>query len=171
MANVLKNETKQQVLALGRLGWSLRRIQEATHVRRETISAYLKAAGIAVWPSGGWARQGPAKPAIQGENTPPIDLLAHHDRLADFNAILNIGTSLIHDLPWITVNSTGWIARVATAGAQSTHLLWSPGPTNPCGALAAACLGTGLVFLTILTKSRSMFFNLTSPNLGRTKLL
>jgi len=65
MANVLKNEIKQQVLALGRLGWSLRRIQEATHVRRETISEYLKAAGIAVWPPGGWGRRTPAKPAIQ----------------------------------------------------------------------------------------------------------
>jgi transposase len=65
MANVLKNEIKQQVLALGRLGWSLRRIQQATHVRRETISAYLKAEGIAVWPPGGWARQAAAKAAIQ----------------------------------------------------------------------------------------------------------
>src|SRR5437870_4757529 len=39
MANVLKEEKKQQVLALGRLGCSLRRIQQATHVRRETASA------------------------------------------------------------------------------------------------------------------------------------
>ena len=45
MANVLNEEKKQQVLALGRLGWSLRRIQQAIHVRRETASAYLKAAG------------------------------------------------------------------------------------------------------------------------------
>jgi len=50
MANVLNEEKKQQVLALGRLGWSLRRIQQATHVRRETAGAYLKAAGIAVRP-------------------------------------------------------------------------------------------------------------------------
>jgi transposase len=48
MANVLKDDKKQQVLALGRLGWSLRRMQQATGVRRETASAYLKAAGIAV---------------------------------------------------------------------------------------------------------------------------
>jgi CxxC motif-containing protein (DUF1111 family) len=50
MANVLNEEKKQQVLALGRLGWSLRRIQQATSIRRETASAYLKAAGIAVRP-------------------------------------------------------------------------------------------------------------------------
>jgi CxxC motif-containing protein (DUF1111 family) len=54
MANVLNEEKKQQVLALGRLGWSLRRIQQATHIRRETASTYLKAAGIAVRPTSGW---------------------------------------------------------------------------------------------------------------------
>ncbi len=63
MANVLSDDKKQQVIALGRLGWSLRRIQEATGVRRETASDYLKAAGIAVRPPGGWGRR-TAKPAI-----------------------------------------------------------------------------------------------------------
>jgi hypothetical protein len=64
MANVLNNEKKQQILALGQLGWFLRRIQAATHVRRETISTYLKAAGMGVWPPGGWGRQTVSKPAI-----------------------------------------------------------------------------------------------------------
>lgn len=62
MANVLNEEKKQQILALGRLGWSLRRIQQATRIRRETASAYLKAAGIAVRPPSGWGRCEP-KPA------------------------------------------------------------------------------------------------------------
>ncbi len=62
MANVLNEEKKQQVLALGRLGWPLRKIQQATRIRRETASQYLKAAGIAVRPSGGWGRRA-AKPA------------------------------------------------------------------------------------------------------------
>jgi hypothetical protein len=57
MANVLKDEKKQQVIALGRLGWSLRRIQQATGVRRETASNYLKAAGISVRPAGAWGRR------------------------------------------------------------------------------------------------------------------
>jgi transposase len=48
MANVLSDEKKHQVLALGRLGWSLRKIEEATGVRRETAGAYLRAAGVAV---------------------------------------------------------------------------------------------------------------------------
>ena len=65
MSNVLNEETKQQVIALGRLGWTLRRIQQATGVRRETAGAYLRAAGIAVRPPGGWGRRAPAKPAKQ----------------------------------------------------------------------------------------------------------
>jgi transposase len=48
MSNVLDDTIQQQILALGRLGWSLRRIEQALAVRRETISGYLKAAGIAV---------------------------------------------------------------------------------------------------------------------------
>ena len=52
MSNVLSEEKKQQVIALGKLGWALRRIEQATGVRRETAGAYLKAAGIAVRPPG-----------------------------------------------------------------------------------------------------------------------
>jgi transposase len=48
MVNVLSNDKREQVLALGRLGWSLRRIEEATSVRRETAATYLRAAGIRV---------------------------------------------------------------------------------------------------------------------------
>ena len=61
--NVLNEEKQQQVIALGRLGWSLRRIQKETKVRRETAAAYLKAAGITVRLPGAWGRRRPAKPA------------------------------------------------------------------------------------------------------------
>jgi hypothetical protein len=61
VSNVLTAEKKQQAIALGRLGWSLRRIQKAIGVRRETISVYLKAAAIAMRsPRGQYI---PAKPA------------------------------------------------------------------------------------------------------------
>ena len=63
MSNVLSEAKRQQVIALGRLGWPLRRIEQETGVRRETASAYLKAAGVGVRPPGGWGRRGPAKPA------------------------------------------------------------------------------------------------------------
>jgi hypothetical protein len=52
MSNVLSDEKRQQIIALGRLGWPLRRIEQATGVRRETAGAYLKAAVIYVQPSG-----------------------------------------------------------------------------------------------------------------------
>ncbi len=70
MANLLSDATKQQVLALGRLGWTLRRIEAATGVRRETASAYLKAAGVAVRPPGRWGHP-PQKPAIGVSTDPP----------------------------------------------------------------------------------------------------
>ena len=63
MSNVLSEEKKQQVLALGKLGWPLRRIEQATGVLRETAASYLKAEGISIHPPG-W-RRARSKPAIQ----------------------------------------------------------------------------------------------------------
>jgi transposase len=69
MSNVLSEHKRQQVVALGRLGWTLRRIEEETGIRRETASAYLKAAGIAVRGVGGRPKVWPpeAKPATTTE--------------------------------------------------------------------------------------------------------
>src|SRR5213078_2124388 len=63
MGNVLSAEKRQQVIALGRLGWSLRRIEEATGVRRETASTYLRASGVVVRRPGRWGQL--PKPAIE----------------------------------------------------------------------------------------------------------
>jgi hypothetical protein len=68
MANLLSDAKKQQVIALGQLGWTLRRIQAATGVRRETAGAYLKAAGLGVRPAGRWGH--PPKPAIEVSTDP-----------------------------------------------------------------------------------------------------
>ena len=68
MSNVLKPEKQEQIRALGRLGWSLRRIEEATGVRRETISRHLKAAGIVLRPPRGRVR--PAEPNAASQPTP-----------------------------------------------------------------------------------------------------
>jgi transposase len=76
VSNVLNEQKKQQIIALGRLGWSLRRIQKSTGVRRETVAAYLREAGVAVRSPGLWghgsttatgAHAGPTrpKPAIE----------------------------------------------------------------------------------------------------------
>src|SRR5713101_2486369 len=68
MANILGDEKKQQVLALGRLGWPLRRIEHATGVRRETAGAYLRAAGIAM--RAPRRRRPPPKPASEVSTDP-----------------------------------------------------------------------------------------------------
>ena len=64
MSNVLSDEKRQQVIALGRLGWTLRRIEQATGVRRETASVYLRAAGIGVR-APGWRGGRTVKAAIE----------------------------------------------------------------------------------------------------------
>ena len=66
MSNVLDHEKQQQILGLGRLGWTLRRIAAATGVGRETVSGYLRAAGIPVR-GRGRPGEGAAKPAISPE--------------------------------------------------------------------------------------------------------
>lgn len=71
MSNVLTEEKKQQVIALGKLGWSLRRIQRATGVRRETAAEYFRAAGISLRPPGNWGH--PSKPAIEVTPDPDPD--------------------------------------------------------------------------------------------------
>src|SRR2546422_9592976 len=68
MSNVWDDHKQQQIRALGRLGWTLSRIQEATGVRRETIGGYLKAAGIPVRGRGRPSESKP-KPAISGEGS------------------------------------------------------------------------------------------------------
>jgi transposase len=65
VSNVLSEEKQKQVIALGQLGWTLRRIQRETGIRRETAAAYLRAAGITVQPPGRPEEKTPAKPAIE----------------------------------------------------------------------------------------------------------
>jgi transposase len=70
MANILGDEKRQQIVALGRLGWTLRRIEAATGVRRETVSLYLRAAGMTVRPPGRWGLP-PANPAKEPSTDSP----------------------------------------------------------------------------------------------------
>lgn len=80
---------------------------------------------------------------------------SEHEETA-FDAIINVGTAVANELPWITVNSSGWVARVATALSGANRLPWFPASPNACGSLAAACLGAGAAFLTILGQSPSI---------------
>ena len=63
MGNVLSKHKREQVIALGRLGWPLRRIEQATGVRRETAGDYLRSAGIVVRPPGTWGPKSLSKAA------------------------------------------------------------------------------------------------------------
>jgi hypothetical protein len=87
MSHVLSREKREQVIALGRLGWSLRRIEQATGVRRETAGVYLRGAGIALRRPDGWGRHGPSKAAINpitdsdiGFRKAAIDLITDSER-------------------------------------------------------------------------------------------
>jgi len=71
VSNVLNEEKKKQVIALGQLGWSLRQIEKATGIRRETAAGYLRAAGIGLRPPGGWGKKAPPKPANGVTTDPP----------------------------------------------------------------------------------------------------
>lgn len=69
MSNVLGDDKRHQIVALGRMGWSLRRVEQATGVRRETVSGYLKAAAITVR-GPGRPSESRAKPAISPPEVP-----------------------------------------------------------------------------------------------------
>lgn len=72
-----------------------------------------------------------------------------------FDAIVNVGTEVLFDLPSATVNSSGWVARLATNGFATPELFWKLGNSNPLGALAAACLGVGAAFMAIIGRPRA----------------
>ena len=88
MANVLKHEKQEQIQSLGRLGWSLRRIEEATGVRRETVSRYLRVAGITV--RGHRKRRLEAKPKAASEVT--TDPRPHSKAASEVTTDLERGT-------------------------------------------------------------------------------
>jgi transposase len=75
VSNVLSEEQKQQIVGLGRVGWSLRRIERETGVHRETAARYLREAAVTVNKPGRPSKE-KAKPAISAaeatpDSTPP----------------------------------------------------------------------------------------------------
>jgi len=48
MSHVSSREKREQAIASGRLGWSLRHIEQATGARLETADDYLRGTGIAL---------------------------------------------------------------------------------------------------------------------------
>ena len=56
------------MIALGRLGWSLRKIEAATGVRHETAGGYLRSAGIAIRAPGSWGAKGSSNSGPFGDH-------------------------------------------------------------------------------------------------------
>ncbi len=129
MANVLSEQKRQQVLALGRLNWSLRQIEEAVGVRRETASAYLKAAGIAIRPLRG--RHPPAKPASQAITAPG----------ADSKPASQVSTDSGTPKPasWEGVSTDSHLAQTPPAAAAPGLLGAAPPPPPERAPSASAC--------------------------------
>jgi transposase len=117
VSNVLNEQKKQQVIALGRLGWSLRRIQKTTGVRRETAAAYIREAGVEVRSPGLWGR-GAATPT--GADAGPPGTKPAIGVTTDFGAGLvpSVGSREIHP------DAVGSIGAVATntATALASHV-------------------------------------------------
>src|SRR5579863_9187864 len=65
------------------------------------------------------------------------------DDFHEFDSILSVGSKCHPELPWTSINSNGWIARVTS---RDIDLPSACNQTNPVGSLAAACLGVGEVF-------------------------
>lgn len=60
-----------------------------------------------------------------------------------YDAILNIGWRVRPELPWTTINSNGWVARISSRG---TALPRDTDRRNPVGALGAVSLGVAEIF-------------------------
>ena len=109
MSNVLTEEKKQQVLVLGRMGWSLGQIQRRTGVRRETAARYLKSVGIAVRELGGWGAQGSVRSKTGHRGDPDFGAeLPHAERSPSASACE----------PW-----REWIEAQVAAGTRDARSL------------------------------------------------
>lgn len=65
---------------------------------------------------------------------------------SEADVTLLVGTEILPGRQSVTVNSSGWVARMATSMSEVAALPALDGPPNTIGALAAACLGCGQVF-------------------------
>lgn len=72
-----------------------------------------------------------------------VEFLRASPNFNQFDSILSIGAKAHPELPWTTINSNGFVARVTSGVADISDQC---DVFNPIGALAAACLGIGELF-------------------------
>src|SRR5216684_2191184 len=71
------------------------------------------------------------------------ELLSTPPDFRAFDAILSVGAETHSELPWTTINSNGWVARVSSGPMALSSVC---DQANPIGALAAASLGASDIF-------------------------
>jgi hypothetical protein len=71
------------------------------------------------------------------------ELLSASPDFTAFDAILSVGAETHSELPWTTIDSNGWVARVSSGSKALSSVCDQP---NPVGALAAASLGASEIF-------------------------
>jgi hypothetical protein len=71
------------------------------------------------------------------------EFLTTPPKFTTFDAVLSVGTKTHSELPWTTINSNGWVARVSSGATALSSVC---GQVNPVGALAAASLGASEIF-------------------------
>lgn|GEM_PF-871685 len=76
-----------------------------------------------------------------------IDFRHEVPDMTPYDAILSIGSTIRPHLPWTTINSNGWVARVSSGDEE---LSAECDLANPIAALAAACLGVGELFKRVI---------------------
>jgi len=138
MANILSDTKKQQVIALGQLGWTLRRIEAATGVRRETAGAYLKAAGLAVRPPGRWGRGTPVALAAKRATTRIPIVMTNVGDPVETGLVANLARpgGNITGLTTLSPELSGKrleLLKEVVPGLSRVAVLWNP--ANPSAAL------------------------------------
>ena len=144
MTNILSDDNRQEVLALGRLGWTLRRIERATGVRRETAGAYLKAARLVVRPPGRWGHSA-ANPAIEVST----DLGGHPPEISK---LLSAGASPGRAPAASACKPYRERIEAALARGRDAMAIWRdlvddhgfPPSTRASAGLPSRCVGSGL---------------------------
>jgi hypothetical protein len=76
---------------------------------------------------------------------------------AKCDAIVSVGTQVLSTLaPSVTVNSTGWVGRIATSLSGCRTLPHSTAPPNAIGSSVAACLAAAETFFTLIERPRAI---------------
>jgi len=125
MSQCFERRKKQQVIALGRLGWSLRKIQKATGVHRTTAAEYLRAAGIQLRTPGARGKAPPAKPTNAVTPDPEAASPAAEGRADPFSAKPTNGVTPDFGAEWavssVAAATTPLPGRSSSASACEPH--------------------------------------------------